>query len=150
MSRDSLLHFFTSCALSRGGVGGPDPSSPKVSVVCIFCHHPQFPHVPIHKIAPSPFGSASWSPSGDRHVHFHGVTRLCRNIRVEIALQPSKKERATTCFQSERLWLKSVQSKRMGISWLLFSFLEAMAKIVSVRKSGRHLKLLIYSPKSNG
>ena len=90
LSRDSLLHFFTSCALSRGGVGGPDPSSPKVSVVCIFWHHPQFPHVPIHKIAPSPFGSASWSPSGDLHVHFHGVTRLCRNIRVEIALRPSK------------------------------------------------------------
>ena len=58
------LHF-TSCALSRGGVGGPDPSSPKVSVVCIFWLHPQFSYVPVHKIAPSPFGSASWSPSGD-------------------------------------------------------------------------------------
>ena len=62
------LHF-TSRALSRGGVGGPDPSTPKVSVVCIFWHHPQFPHVPVHKIAPSPSGSASWSPSGDLHVH---------------------------------------------------------------------------------
>ena len=62
------LHFtslhFTSRALSRGGVGGPDPSSPNVYVVCIFWHLPQFPHVQVHKIAPSPSGSASWSPSG--------------------------------------------------------------------------------------
>ena len=72
----SLLHFFTSCALSWGGVGGPDPSSPKVSVVCIFWHHPQFPHVPVHKIAPSPSGSASWSPSGDLHVHHLSGLRL--------------------------------------------------------------------------
>ena len=50
-------------------LGGPDPSSPKVSVVCIFWHHPQFSHVPVHKITPSPSGSASWSPSGDLHVH---------------------------------------------------------------------------------
>ena len=42
--------LLTSHALSRGGVGGPDPSSPKVSAVCIFWHHPQFPHVPVHKI----------------------------------------------------------------------------------------------------
>ena len=57
------LHFFTSCALSCGGVGGPEGSSIKVSVVCIFWHHPQFSHVPVHKITPFPSWSASWSPS---------------------------------------------------------------------------------------
>ena len=54
-----IISLLSSRALSRGEVGSPDPSSPKVSVVCIFWHHPQFPHVPVDKIAPSPSGSAS-------------------------------------------------------------------------------------------
>ena len=88
------LHFFTFRALSRGGVGGPDPSSPKVSVVCIFWHHPQFPHVPVHNIAPSPCGSASWSPSGDLHVHhLSEVAFLIPTVHM-----PKPSEPALSCF----------------------------------------------------
>ena len=72
-----LEYQITSCALSRGGIGGPDPSSPKFSVVCIFWHHPHFLQVPVHKIAPSPSGSASWSPSGDLHVHHLSEVLSC-------------------------------------------------------------------------
>ena len=51
------LHFTSLLApYPGGGVGGSDPSSLNVSVVCIFWHHPQFSHVPVHKIAPSPSG----------------------------------------------------------------------------------------------
>ena len=90
------LHF-TSRALSRGGVGGPDPSFPKVSVVCIFWHHPQFSHVPVHKIAPSPSGSASWSPSGDLHVHhLSEVAFLFPTVHIPMIPKPS--EPALPCF----------------------------------------------------
>ena len=88
------LSLITSRALFRGGVGGPDPSSPKVSVVCIFWHHPQFPHVPVHKIAPSPSGSASWSPSGDLHVHhLSEVAFLFPTVHM-----PKPSEPALPCF----------------------------------------------------
>ena len=90
----SLSLHFTSRALSRGGVGGPDPSSPKVSVGCIFWHHPQFPHVTVHKIAPSPSGSASWSPSGDLHVvHLSEVAFLFPTVHM-----PRPSEAALPCF----------------------------------------------------
>ena len=88
------LHFFTSRALSWGGVVGPDPSSQKVSVVRIFWHHPQFPHVPVQKIAPSPSGSASWSPSGDLHIHYLSeVAFLFPTVHL-----PKPSEPALPCF----------------------------------------------------
>ena len=93
---ETIFFFLSSRALSRGGVGGQDPSSSKVSVVCIFWHHPQFPHVLVHKIAPSPFGSASWSPSGDLHVHhLSEVAFLFPTVHM-----PKPSEPALPCFAS--------------------------------------------------
>ena len=97
------MHSFFSHSLSPLSLLAPYPGegssvrirgSPKVSVVCIFWHHSQFPHVPVHKIAPSPSGSASWSPSGDLHVHhLSEVAFLFPTVHM-----PKPSEPALPCF----------------------------------------------------
>ena len=85
-----LLLFFSSRALSRGGACGSDPLSPKVFVACIFWHHPQFAHVPVQKIAPSP----SRSPPRDLHVHhLSEVAFLFPTVHM-----PKPSEPALPCF----------------------------------------------------
>ena len=87
----SLLHFLR-LILGRGRRSGSVVSKS-------FCRlhllaPPAVSHVPVHKIAPSPSGSASWSLSGDLHVHhLSEVAFLLPTVHM-----PKPSETALPCF----------------------------------------------------